>query len=85
MAVQFVKAYGPIDRQLGSFSLSAFRTHDLVPFPASLSSLLSQQYDRAKVAVANLASKSFFAGESSGFTIARTIGVFFVMNGPDYS
>jgi phosphatidylinositol 4-kinase A len=36
--------------------------------------MLGQQYDRAKVAAAELASKAFFSGETSGFNIARMLG-----------
>ena len=32
------------------------------------------QYDRAKVAAGQLASKAYFSGESSGFRIARMMG-----------
>lgn len=59
IAVDFVKAYGPINRHL-----------------ASLSSMLGAhaQYDRAKVAAAQLTSKAYFSGEASGFHIARMMG-----------
>ncbi|EKM55298.1 uncharacterized protein PHACADRAFT_255820 [Phanerochaete carnosa HHB-10118-sp] len=40
---------------------------------ASMSLLLGHQYDRAKVAAGELASKAYFSGEASGFRIARLI------------
>ncbi|KIP08776.1 hypothetical protein PHLGIDRAFT_29437 [Phlebiopsis gigantea 11061_1 CR5-6] len=59
IAINFVKAYGPIDRQLSSLT-------------AMLGS--HAQYDRAKVAAGQLSSKVYFSGESSGFRIAKMMG-----------
>ncbi|KAI0818966.1 atypical/PIKK/PI4K protein kinase [Irpex lacteus] len=56
VALEFVKAFGPIDRRL-----------------ASLSKMLPPKRDRARVATAQLASKAYFAGETSGFHLSRLL------------
>ncbi|KAI0086351.1 atypical/PIKK/PI4K protein kinase [Irpex rosettiformis] len=56
VALEFVKAFGPIDRRLASFS-----------------KMLPPRRDRARVAAAQLASKAYFGGETSGFRLSRLL------------
>ncbi|KAI0345278.1 atypical/PIKK/PI4K protein kinase [Trametopsis cervina] len=56
VALEFVKAFGPIDRRL-----------------ASLSKMLPPTRDRARVAAAQLVSKAYFSGETSGFRLSRVL------------
>jgi phosphatidylinositol 4-kinase A len=75
VAAQFGKAIGPLQRQLSASDDHMGQLHcSETPRPESLSSLSSWKSDRAKVLTSQIASKSYFAGQTTGLHLARCEG-----------